>query len=150
MLGSLALGRLTSYFKPSRVLAGILFLLAILLAILLILNHETGADWYGAKDADKVGTFDKWAIFYIHIIAGFLVGALDTCRRLIPRGFLGENQQKLKKVNGFGHVFYETSGTVGAFLSTPFIFYFGPVYALIHLPPCFFIATITCCLINDN
>ena len=58
---------------------------------------------------------------------------------MIPKQLL-QDHLELKKLNAKIHIFYEVSGTIGAFLSTAMILYLGPMYALIHLPPFFLLS----------
>lgn len=97
-----------------------------------------------------------------------MIGGLEGIRRIIPRSIMQSHNKgsssdltspdtrhrlhhhKLVKLNAFGHIFYEVSGTIGAFFSTYMILKFGSIFALLHLPPCFFVASAIILLIDDK
>lgn len=79
-----------------------------------------------------------------------MIGGLESVKRIIPRSIMCQNVVKLKKLNAYGHVFYEIAGTSGAFVSTLLLKFLGPIYALIHLPPCFIISAIAICFLKDK
>jgi len=71
---------------------------------------------------------------------GGCLGILELLRRVIPRDIVGENPNKLKRMDATVHIFYEVAGTAGAFASSVTIKAMGSVYAMIIMPILFFFA----------
>lgn len=125
--------------------------MATIIGYLIFLNFTSGGLLFGSlNDEERVGNFNPFVIFPIHISIGLMIGGLEAVRRIIPRSIISDNVNKLKKLNAYGHVFYEISGTAGAFVSTLFLKYLGPIYALLHLPPCFFLSGIAILFLKDK
>ncbi|KAF2077182.1 hypothetical protein CYY_001503 [Polysphondylium violaceum] len=135
-IGSVLVGPFVRSFRASRVTSFVLFFMAILISILIIVEACTGGT------LDKLGSWNKWLITPVYLLMGLFLGMVEVSRKLTPRQVLGNNNAKLSKLNGLIHLFYEASGTAGAFLSTLLISKLGPIYALIHQPIFFLIGSI--------
>src|SRR5690348_16458392 len=65
---------------------------------------------------------------------------VELIRRVIPRDLVGGNVQKLRRMDSLVHIFYEVSGTAGAFCTAlALIPRFGNNYSFI-ITPIFFAA----------
>jgi hypothetical protein len=68
---------------------------------------------------------------------------VELIRRVIPRDLVGGNVQKLRQMDSLVHIFYETSGTAGAFCTAlALIPHFGNNFSFI-VTPIFFAAAST-------
>eukprot|EP01038_Epipyxis_sp_PR26KG_P007208 gene7208-9836_t len=92
----------------------------------------------GAKD----GNWNPVGILPIFIFSGIPYGIIELIRRIIPQQLVGEDEHKLKKLDSIVHIFYETSGTAGAFFAAYVSLLNGKAYAPIITPPCYFIAAL--------
>ncbi|KAK9319143.1 hypothetical protein V1517DRAFT_66598 [Lipomyces orientalis] len=54
-------------------------------------------------------------IVFVSSPTGIAYGMVELIRRVIPRDIVGGNVQKLRRMDSLVHIFYETSGTAGAF-----------------------------------
>src|SRR5262249_40049941 len=71
-------------------------------------------------------------------------------RRVIPRDIVGGHIQKLRRMDALVHIFYEVSGTAGAFCTAlALIPYFGNNYSFIITPIFFTAASIFWFFIQD-
>jgi hypothetical protein len=67
-------------------------------------------------------------------------GMVELIRRVIPRDLVGGNVQKLRRIDSLVHIFYEISGTAGAFTTAlALIPHFGNNFSFI-ITPIFFAA----------
>ncbi|EGG23830.1 hypothetical protein DFA_05966 [Cavenderia fasciculata] len=134
--GSIMVGPFVRKFRPSRVTSCVFLLMCLTISFLLLLEA-------GYKGTIKsLGNWNKWIIIIVYLLMGASLGMVEVSRKLIPRQVLGDSSDRLNKLNGLVHLFYEISGTCGAFLSTALIKSLGPVYALVLQPPFFLVASI--------
>lgn len=76
---------------------------------------------------------------------------VELIRRVIPRDLVGGNVQKLRRMDALVHIFYETSGTAGAFCTAlALIPYFGNNYSFIVTPIFFTAAAILWFFIREE
>ncbi|EFA82764.1 hypothetical protein PPL_04459 [Heterostelium album PN500] len=142
-VGSIMVGPFIRKFRASRVTSIVfLFMFAVISFIILL---EAG--YKGTRT--ELGGWDKWLITVVYIVMGLSLGMIEVSRKLIPRQILGNDNDALSKMNGLVHVFYEVSGTSGAFLSTPLIKFFGPIYSMFLMPPFFLVASIIAFTITE-
>lgn len=75
---------------------------------------------------------------------------VELIRRVIPRDLVGGNVQKLRRMDSLVHIFYEVSGTGGAFATAlALIPHFGNNYSFIITPIFFAAASIMWWFIQD-
>ena len=68
-------------------------------------------------------------------VSGIAYGMVELIRRVIPRDIVGGNVQKLRRMDSLVHIFYEVSGTAGAFCTAlALIPAFGNNYSFIITP----------------
>lgn len=66
---------------------------------------------------------------------------VELIRRVIPRDIVGGNIQKLRRMDALVHIFYEVTGTAGAFCTALVLIpRFGNNFSFIISPICFFLA----------
>lgn len=77
---------------------------------------------------------------------------VELIRRVIPRDLVGGNVQKLRRMDSLVHIFYEVSGTAGAFMTAlALIPHFGNNFSFIVTPIFFAAASVLWWFIqNDN
>lgn len=76
---------------------------------------------------------------------------VELIRRVIPRDLVGGNVQKLRRMDSLVHIFYETSGTAGAFCTAlALIPRFGNNFSFIITPIFFAVASILWYFIHEE
>jgi hypothetical protein len=76
----------------------------------------------------------------VDCVCGVVYGMVELIRRVIPRDLVGGHVQKLRQMDSLVHIFYETSGTAGAFCTAlALIPLFGNNFSFI-VTPIFFAA----------
>lgn len=79
----------------------------------------------------------------VYCVSGIAYGMVELIRRVIPRDIVGGDVQKLRKMDSIVHIFYETTGTAGAFTTGLVIIpALGNNMAFIITPVCFAIAAL--------
>ncbi|CAF1164073.1 unnamed protein product [Didymodactylos carnosus] len=90
--------------------------------------------YYGRYNTDAI-------IIPIYCLTGIVYGMVELIRRVIPKDIVGADVQKLQRMDAIVHIFYEVSGTSGAFATgLGLIPRFGNNYAFI-ITPIFFTAS---------
>jgi len=141
---SIGAAQLLVRFRTNVILAFSMFCFGGLALILIIINASTGGTF------TKQGDWSPWILFPIFLPMGGCLGVLELVRRVLPRDIVGENPEKLKKMDAHVHIFYEVAGTSGAFATTPLVKKLGPVYALMLIPILFTFAGIIWLRIKHN
>lgn len=59
---------------------------------------------------------------------------VELIRRVIPRDIVGGDVNKLRRMDAIVHIFYEVSGTAGAFATTYLVLRFGNNYSFFITP----------------
>ncbi|GBB88493.1 hypothetical protein RclHR1_01500023 [Rhizophagus clarus] len=126
---SIGAAQLLVRFRTNIILAFSMFCFGALALILIIVDASTGG-----KFETPQGQWSPWILFPIYLPMGGCLGILELVRRVLPRDIVGENPEKLKKMDAHVHIFYEIAGTSGAFATTPLVKKLGPVYALMLIP----------------
>lgn len=86
----------------------------------------------------------------VYCVCGIVYGMVELIRRVIPRDIVGGHIQKLKRLDSMVHIFYEVSGTAGAFTTgLAIIPKLGNNMAFIVTPACFLISAIAWIFISD-
>ncbi|KAN0034378.1 hypothetical protein ACTFIV_000884 [Dictyostelium citrinum] len=137
-VGSMLVSPFVKKYRASRVTSSVMFLMAILITVFIIICASTGTK----ISVDQLGSWNRYLVVPLYCLMGIFVGMIEVSRKLTPRQILGSDNKKLSNLNGYIHLFYEISGTGGAFLSTPLIEKLGPVFALSHQPVFFLIGAI--------
>jgi MFS family permease len=122
-LGSILIAPLIKRFKTRTVLAIAIVVFALFASLLLIIDRGTGGylkpkNWdktHEKNDFSYYGKFNTDAMIPIYCLSGISYGMVELIRRVIPRDIVGGNMQKLKRMDSLVHIFYEITGTGGAF-----------------------------------
>lgn len=147
-IGSILIGPLVKRYPTKNVLACAVLVFGLCSALLLIIDGATGgtfmpAAFRGAGNHPKdewpyYGTYNTDAMIPVYCISGIAYGMVELIRRVIPRDIVGGNVQKLRKMDSIVHIFYELTGTAGAFITGLVIIpQLGNNMAFVITPVCF-------------
>ena len=122
-VGSILIAPLIKQFPTRTVLSTAILVFGLLTAILLIVDAATGgkikpSNWdktHKKTDFGYYGDFNTDGMIPIYCITGIAYGMVELIRRVIPRDIVGGDVQKLRRMDALVHIFYEVSGTAGAF-----------------------------------
>ncbi|CAF1557137.1 unnamed protein product [Rotaria magnacalcarata] len=157
-IGSILVAPFTRRWSTRTVLSISIFCFALFSSILLILDAATGGhikplNFVPTHNAtySYYGKYNTNGIIPIYCITGITYGMVELIRRVIPRDIVGDNGNKLQKMNALVHIFYEITGVSGAFATgLGLIPRLGNNYAFIVTPICFTAAAIIWLLINSS
>ena len=146
-VGSVLIAPLIKRWPTRTVLAGSIFVFAVFTAILMIVDAATGGYIKPANfvpvdknDFSYYGRYNTDWIIPIYCATGVAYGMVELIRRVIPRDIVGGDVIKLQRMDALVHIFYEVSGTAGAFATAlGLIPRLGNNYAFI-VTPIFFTA----------
>ncbi|KAI1923668.1 hypothetical protein LOZ12_000127 [Ophidiomyces ophidiicola] len=150
-VGSILIAPLIKRFQTKNVLSASMFVFGILSAILLIIDAATGGTFVPASfrkkhpknDFHYYGNYNTDGMIPIYSITGIAYGMVELIRRVIPCDIVGGNVHKLRRMDALIHIFYEISGTVGAFCTAlALIPRFGNNFAFLVTPIFFLLASI--------
>lgn len=151
-IGSILIGPLVKRYPTKNVLACAVLVFGLCSALLLIIDAATGGTFMPAayrenhpiNDWSYYGDYNTDAMIPVYCISGIAYGMVELIRRVIPRDIVGGHVQKLRKMDSIVHIFYEITGTAGAFITALVIIpQLGNNKAFIVTPVCFtFCATI--------
>ncbi|CAF1118875.1 unnamed protein product [Rotaria sordida] len=144
-VGSVLIAPLVRRWPTRTVLSGSIVTFAIFTAILMIIDGATGGHIKPANftpkhknDFSYYGHYKTDVIIAIYCVTGIAYGMVELIRRIIPRDIVGGDVEKLQRMDSLVHVFYEVSGTAGAFATAlGLIPRLGNNYAFIITPICF-------------
>ena len=144
-VGSVLIAPLIKRWPTRTILAASIFIFAVFTAVLMILDAATGGhikptDFKPAHkdDFSYYGNYNTDLIIPIFCITGIAYGMVELIRRIIPRDIVGGDAEKLQRMDSLVHIFYEVSGTAGAFATAlGLIPRLGNNYAFIITPICF-------------
>ena len=147
-VGSILIAPLIKRWPTRTVLSVSIFVFGIFTAILMIVDAATGGvikpkDFkeMHKNDFSYYGKYLSDIIIPIYCITGVTYGMVELIRRVIPRDIVGGDVEKLQKMDALVHIFYEVSGTSGAFAAgIGLIPRLGSNYAFI-ITPIFFTAS---------
>ena len=88
------------------------------------------------------GDWDPLGIIPIFVFSGIPFGGIELIRRVIPQKIVGGDELKLKKLDSLVHVYFEISGTCGAFFAAYVCLIMGKAYAPVITPILYVIAAI--------
>ncbi|CAE7196454.1 hypothetical protein P3342_010141 [Pyrenophora teres f. teres] len=118
-IGSILIAPLIKRYPTKNVLACAILIFALMSSLLLILDAATGGKFapraWPKDDFSYYGKYDTDAMIPIYCVCGVVYGMVELIRRVIPRDLVGGNVQKLRRMDSLVHIFYEISGTAGAF-----------------------------------
>ena len=151
-LGSILVGPLMSMFRVGNVMTISMIGFALLSMIIMCLEKNSG----GTMPTNCVqtgltppkctgaiaGTWDILQIIPIFVFGGIPYGIIEMIRRVIPQQIVGGDEHKLKKMDSLVHIYYEISGTAGAFFSAYVSLICGKAYGTIITPPLYAIAAV--------
>lgn len=158
-IGSILIAPLVRRASTKVVLSVSVFVFGIFTALLLILDASTGGTFVPAAyrkehprmDFHYYGRYSTDGMIPIFCVTGVVYGMVELIRRVIPRDIVGGNVQKLRRMDALVHVFYEISGTAGAFCTAlALIPQLGNNYSFIITPVCFSLAGCAWMCIRDT
>lgn len=146
-IGSILIAPLIKRWPTRTVLSSAIFVFGIFTAILMVVDAATGGrikpkDFVPEHkdDFSYYGRYNTDGIIPIFCVTGIAYGMVELIRRVIPRDIVGGNAEKLQRMDAVVHIFYEVSGTAGAFATAlGLIPTLGNNYAFI-ITPIFFTA----------
>ncbi|POS73035.1 hypothetical protein DHEL01_v208576 [Diaporthe helianthi] len=158
-VGSIIIAPLIKQYPTKNVLSGAIMVFGIFTAILLIVDAATGGTWIpeeykGLNHPDDqfeyYGKFNTDGMIPIYAVCGVAYGMVELIRRIIPRDIVGGNVQKLRRMDSVVHVFYEITGTTGAFVTALVLIpQLGNNRAFIVTPVAFLFCAISWFFISD-
>ena len=156
-VGSILIAPLTKRWPTRTVLSMSILIFAMSSAILLIVDAATGgrikpADFIPSNEHDYsyYGTYNTNGMIPVYCITGIAYGMVELIRRIIPRDIVGDNPEKLQKMDAFVHIFYEIAGVSGAFTTAlGLIPRLGNNYSFIITPVLFSVAAIVWLFISS-
>ncbi|KAK2749574.1 hypothetical protein FQN55_003274 [Onygenales sp. PD_40] len=157
-VGAILIAPLVRRAPTKLVLSTAVLTFGIFTAILLIVDASTGGSFvpknYRGKhpknDFHYYGKYHTDGMIPIYSVTGIAYGMVELIRRVIPRDIVGGNVQKLRQMDALVHIFYEISGTSGAFCTAlALIPNLGNNYSFIITPVCFTFAAATWYCITD-
>ncbi|KAF2633220.1 hypothetical protein BU25DRAFT_327394 [Macroventuria anomochaeta] len=143
-VGSILIAPLIKRYPTKNVLACAILVFGVMSSILLILDAATGGKFvpkgHPKGDFSYYGDYNTDGMIPIYCVCGVVYGMVELIRRVIPRDLVGGNVQKLRQMDSLVHIFYEVSGTAGAFCTAlALIPHFGNNFSFI-ITPIFFAA----------
>ncbi|KAL2015337.1 hypothetical protein VTK56DRAFT_5781 [Thermocarpiscus australiensis] len=157
-VGSILIGPLVKRYPTKNVLACAILIFGVCSALLLIIDAATGGTFMPAayrtnppaNEWPYYGTYNTDAMIPVYSVCGIAYGMVELIRRVIPRDIVGGNVQKLKKMDSMVHIFYESTGTVGAFVTgLVLIPQLGNNMAFIVTPICFALSALIWFFISE-
>lgn len=154
-VGSILIAPLIKRYPTKNVLACAIIIFAFMSSLLLILDAATGGKFrpkgHPENDFSYYGDYNTDGIIPIFCVCGVVYGMVELIRRVIPRDLVGGNVQKLRRMDSLVHIFYEVSGTAGAFTTAlALIPYFGNNFSFLITPVFFAAASILWWFIEDG
>ncbi|KAH8716881.1 major facilitator superfamily domain-containing protein [Phaeosphaeriaceae sp. PMI808] len=154
-VGSILIAPLIKRYPTKNVLACAVLIFGLMSSLLLILDAATGGKFKPKKhpqdDFSYYGAYNTDSMIPIFCVCGVVYGMVELIRRVIPRDIVGGNVQKLRRMDSLVHIFYEISGTAGAFTTAlALIPHFGNNFSFIITPIFFATAAILWWFIHDG
>ncbi|EAT91225.1 hypothetical protein HBI56_017360 [Parastagonospora nodorum] len=154
-VGSILIAPLIKRYPTKNVLACAVLIFGFMSSILLILDAATGGTFrprqHPQNDFSYYGDYNTDGMIPIFCVCGVVYGMVELIRRVIPRDLVGGNIQKLRRMDSLVHIFYEISGTAGAFTTAlALIPHFGNNFSFIITPIFFAVASILWWFIQDG
>ncbi|CAF1374377.1 unnamed protein product [Adineta steineri] len=149
-IGSILIAPLIKRWSTRTVLSISIFLFALFTALLMIIDAVTGGK-IKPKNLHPMyehsysyyGNYPTNLIIPIYCLTGIAYGMVELIRRIIPQDIVGSDEEKLKRMDAFVHIFYEMAGVSGAFMTgLVLIPRLGNNYAFIITPILFTLSSI--------
>ena len=122
--GSILVAPLIKHLPTRTVLAIAIFVFAIFTAILIVLDSATGGyikpknlNSTNRTDFSYYGHYNSDWIIFIFGVTGIAYGTVESIHRIIPTDIVGHHVEKLQRFDALVHIFYATSGAIGAFVT---------------------------------
>ncbi|KAH9882871.1 hypothetical protein J1614_000237 [Plenodomus biglobosus] len=143
-VGSILIAPLIKRYPTKNVLSCAVLIFGFMSSILLIMDAATGGTFvprnHAKGDFSYYGDYNTDGMIPVYCVCGVVYGMVELIRRVIPRDLVGGNVQKLRRMDSLVHIFYEISGTAGAFCTAlALIPHFGNNFSFI-ITPIFFAA----------
>ncbi|KAL3426055.1 hypothetical protein PVAG01_02846 [Phlyctema vagabunda] len=153
-VGSILIAPLIKRYPTRLVLSASIFVFGLFSAIILIIDAATGGtlkpSGAASSDFSYYGDYNTDGMIPIYCITGIAYGMVELIRRVIPRDIVGGDVQKLRRMDALVHIFYEISGTSGAFCTAlALIPRLGNNMAFIITPILFTFAAVAWFFISD-
>ncbi|KAF2180265.1 hypothetical protein K469DRAFT_741292 [Zopfia rhizophila CBS 207.26] len=157
-VGSILIAPLVKRFPTKNVLSIAILAFGLFSAILLIVDAATGGTFapvsfrknHPKNDFHYYGDYNTDGMIPIYCVCGIAYGMVELIRRVIPRDIVGGNVQKLRRMDALVHIFYEISGTAGAFCAAlALIPRFGNNFSFLITPIFFGLASLTWFFVDD-
>ncbi|PGH05718.1 hypothetical protein AJ79_06735 [Helicocarpus griseus UAMH5409] len=157
-IGAILIAPLVRRSPTKVVLSTAVFIFGVFTAVLLIVDASTGGTFvpkhfnedHPRNDFSYYGRYLTDGMIPIYSVTGITYGMVELIRRVIPRDIVGGNVQKLRRLDSLVHIFYEISGTGGAFCTAlALIPTLGNNYSFMITPICFTLAAATWFCITD-
>jgi len=140
-VGAILIAPLVKKWATRTILAGAIIFFAIMTTILLIVDATSGGKMKPEDSPTPLyGNWNPNIIFGIWTLTGVAYGMVELIRRVLPADIVGTHVGKLRRMDATVHIFYEITGTAGAFASSAAISRFGNNYSFFLTPVFFFIA----------
>jgi MFS family permease len=158
-VGSILIAPLVKRYPTKNVLSCAILVFGVFSALLLIVDAATGGTFVPAghtkhhakNDFSYYGNYNTDGMIPIYCVCGVVYGMVELIRRVIPRDIVGGNAQKLRRMDAMVHIFYEISGTAGAFCTAlALIPRFGNNFSFIITPIFFTSASIAWFFIQES
>ncbi|KAK4183661.1 major facilitator superfamily domain-containing protein [Podospora australis] len=157
-IGSILIGPLVKRYPTKNVLAVAILVFGLCSALLLIIDAATGGTFmpvayrtnHPENEWSYYGKYNTDAMIPVYCVSGIAYGMVELIRRVIPRDIVGGHIQKLRKMDSIVHIFYEITGTGGAFITALVIIpQLGNNMAFIVTPICFTFSAIIWFFISE-
>ncbi|KFZ04212.1 hypothetical protein V502_10320 [Pseudogymnoascus sp. VKM F-4520 (FW-2644)] len=145
--GAILVAPLVKRWETRIVLSVAILVFAVFTTVILIIDAATGGTFKPAgasnDDFSYYGDFNTDGMIPVYCVTGVVYGMVELIRRVIPRDIVRSDVQKLRRLDATVHIFYEVTGTAGAFTTALVLIpHLGNNMAIIVSPFCF--ATAAC------
>ncbi|PWY67239.1 hypothetical protein BO94DRAFT_540455 [Aspergillus sclerotioniger CBS 115572] len=158
-VGSILIAPLIRRYPARVILMVAVLVFGIFSAILLIMDACTGGAFAPAvfrphhpeNDFYYYGSYNTDSMIPIYCVGGLSYGMVELIRRIIPRDIVGGNLKRLRRLDALVHIFYEMSGTAGAFCTALVLIpRLGNNYSFLVTPICFTLAAFAWFFLGDQ
>ncbi|OOF90844.1 hypothetical protein ASPCADRAFT_134876 [Aspergillus carbonarius ITEM 5010] len=158
-VGSILIAPLIRRYPARLILMAAVLVFGIFSAILLIMDACTGGTFvpsvfrphHPENDFHYYGSYNTDSMIPIYCVGGFSYGMVELIRRIIPRDIVGGNLKRLRRLDALVHIFYEVSGTAGAFCTALVLIpHLGNNYSFLVTPVCFALAALAWFFLGDQ
>ncbi|OBT49836.1 hypothetical protein VE04_09959 [Pseudogymnoascus sp. 24MN13] len=140
--GAILVAPLVKRWETRIVLSVAILVFALFTTVILIVDAATGGTFKPAGtpagDFSYYGDFNTDGMIPVYCVTGVVYGMVELIRRVIPRDIVRSDVQKLRRLDAAVHIFYEVTGTAGAFTTALVLIpHLGNNMAIIVSPFCF-------------